>query len=506
MAAALTSRDEPKAAEYAGGMRTRTLAIQPVESYRCLSERSLTLASLTDEVAALVLDPGYSSVRAGFAGEDAPKSIVPTFYASTGSDRFFGDHVIDVTREDVEIKNPVGRDGIVEDWDAAEALWKYSFAHKLTGVRPNRALQDWLNDPKSVPDLQKAMADAVDTERCLEDHPLFMTEPSWNPTRAREKCVEMALESWAAPAFYLGRSGVMGAFAAGKPSALVVDFGASQVSVTPVHDGMILKKGITRSNIGGNFLSQQVRNMFAANEPEPITITPHYLVQSKQPVDAGQPANAVLKQLPEGFKPPRPSFRRYQEEKVVLEFKEIALQAWRIDNNNGPFRGQGELLTREQQYAHPFEFPDGYNQTFSSERYRVVESIFDPQCYYPPPAGSEEGHLYPAPDAQGTVMGLVKGALGQVDVDIRPFLLANVVLTGAGSLIRGLPERIEAELRKNYPSARIRVQAAVQPIERKFGSWIGGSIVASLGTFHQMWISKKEYEEHGAGIVEKRCK
>lgn len=451
-----------------------------------------------------MLDPGFSSVRAGFAGEDAPRSIVPTFYASTESGRFFGDHVIDVTREDVEIKNPIGRDGVVEDWDAAEALWKYAFAHKLTGARPNRALQEWLNDPKSVPDLQKAMADAVDTERCLEDHPLFITEPSWNPTKAREKCVELALESWGAPAVYLGRSGVLGAFAAGKPTALVVDFGASQLSVTPVHDGMILKKGIVRSNIGGNFLSSQVRNMFAANEPEPITITPRYLVQSKQPVDAGQPANAVLKQFPEGFRPPRPSYRRYQEEKVVLEYKEIALQAWNLQN--GPFRGQGELMSREQQYAHPFEFPDGYNQTFASERYRLVETMFDPQCYYSPPAGSDEGQLYPAPDAQGTLTAMMKTSIGQVDVDVRPFMIGNVVLTGAGSLIRGLPERISGELQKLYPSARVRVQASGATIERKYASFIGGSIVASLGTFHQMWISKKEYEEHGASIVEKRCK
>lgn len=451
-----------------------------------------------------MLDPGYNSVRAGFAGEDTPKSIVPTFYASTSSERHFGDHVIDVPREDVEIKNPIGRDGIVEDWDAAEALWKYSFAHKLTGVRPNRALQEWLNDPKAIPDLHKAMADAEDTEKCLEDHPLFMTEPSWNPTKAREKCAEIALESWAAPAFYLGRAGVMGAFAAGRPTALVMDFGASQVSVTPVHDGMILKKGVVKANVGGNYLSSQVLNMLAANEPESITITPHYLVQSKQPVDAGQPANAVLKQLPEGFKAPRPSFRRYQEEKIVLEFKEIALQAW--TNPNTPFRGQGEATAREQQYAQPFEFPDGYNQTFSSERFRIVESLFDPQCYYAPPAGSEEGALYPAPEAHTTITGLVKASLNQVDVDIRPFLLGNVVVTGAASLIRGLPDRIQQELTKQYPSTRVRIQASGMPVERKFGSWIGGSIVASLGTFHQMWISKKEYEEHGATIVDKRCK
>jgi actin-related protein 4 len=43
-------------------------------------------------------------------------------------------------------------------------------------------------------------------------------------------------------------------------------------------------------------------------------------------------------------------------------------------------------------------------------------------------------------------------------------------------------------------------------VERKYAAWIGGSILASLGSFHQLWISKKEYEEHGANIVEKRCR
>lgn len=393
---------------------------------------------------------------------------------------------------------------MVEDWDAAELLWKQSFAGKLTGVKPNKALQDWLNDPETAKQrggLQKAMAEDVDTERCLEEHPLFMTEPSWNPAKAREKCAEIALESWASPAFYLGRTGVMGAFGSGKSSALVIDFGASQLSITPVHDGMILKKGTVRSNLGGNYLSSQVRNAFAANEPQPITITPNSFVRSKHPVDAGQPANVTLRQF-QGE--PSTSFRRYEEEKVVLEFKETALQAW--TNMGVPFRGQGEAITREQQYMHPFEFPDGYNQAFSWERFKIVESLFDHQSYIAAPAGSEDAQLYPAPDAQTTFVGLVRQSLNQVDVDIKPFLLANVVITGAGSLIKGLSERINIELGKLYPNTRVRIHASGMAVERKFGSWIGGSIMASLGTFHQMWISKKEYDEHGASIVEKRCK
>lgn len=29
-------------------------------------------------------------------------------------------------------------------------------------------------------------------------------------------------------------------------------------------------------------------------------------------------------------------------------------------------------------------------------------------------------------------------------------------------------------------------------------------MLASLGTFHQLWVTKDEYEEHGMGIVHQR--
>ena len=41
---------------------------------------NLTLTSYSDEVAALVLDIGTSTLRAGYAGDDAPKAIIPTSY------------------------------------------------------------------------------------------------------------------------------------------------------------------------------------------------------------------------------------------------------------------------------------------------------------------------------------------------------------------------------------------------------------------------------------------
>ena len=45
----------------------------------------------------------------------------------------------------------------------------------------------------------------------------------------------------------------------------------------------------------------------------------------------------------------------------------------------------------------------------------------------------------------------------------------------------------------------------IAPPERKYSVWIGGSILASLSTFQQMWISKEEYDESGPSIVHRKC-
>ena len=135
----------------------------------------------------------------------------------------------------------------------------------------------------------------------------------------------------------------------------------------------------------------------------------------------------------------------------------------------------------------------------AQDRYRPIEALFDPKM-----ALSDADN--PQPSASQTVGALIQSSLSQVDVDIRPALLAAVVVTGGSSLYQGFTDRLNQELNLIYPGVRVRINASGNVVERKFGSWIGGSILASLGTFHQMWISKKEYDEQGPGIIEKRCK
>ncbi len=41
---------------------------------------------------------------------------------------------------------------------------------------------------------------------------------------------------------------------------------------------------------------------------------------------------------------------------------------------------------------------------------------------------------------------------------------------------------------------QVKIHAPGNPTERRFGGWLGGSILASLGTFQQLWVSKEEWQ------------
>ena len=81
------------------------------------------------------------------------------------------------------------------------------------------------------------------------------------------------------------------------------------------------------------------------------------------------------------------------------------------------------------------------------------------------------------------------------------------MVTGGGSLTTGIVERINAEVQMHIGGRNKLILPATHSMmnERRFSSWIGGSILASLGSFHHMWISKEEWDQCGTAIFEKKC-
>ncbi|KAK8927459.1 Actin-related protein 4 [Metarhizium anisopliae BRIP 53293] len=449
-----------------------------------------------DEVSALVLDPGYCNTRAGFAGEDVPKSVLPSFYGHvTGEPQrdLFGDECI-IPRANFEIRNYMNRDSVVEDWDVAPKIWENMLIKRLQPEHQTLPSKNGLNDDVKEQDGEGdiAMDEAENQEKPLQENPILMTEAPWNTPKSREKAIEIIMENWGCPAFWLSRTPVLSAFAAGKATALVIDVGGANTSVTAIHDGMVLKRSIQRSPAGGLWLSSQIRNMWETSEPK-VQLTPTYMVENKSPVDALAPAQARLREFPFQI---TDSFRAYEEERVLTEFKESVVEVWRGPGRYSAPNNEDYIKT---QPGRVFEMPDGYNQMWREQRFKVTEGLWDENAGYPVP---EAERLTKAQ----TIPELIRASLGAVDVDLRGNLLANVVVTGSTSLINGFNDRLSNELTAMYPGLKVKIHAAGLSSERRFGAWIGGSILASLGTFHQMWISRKEYEENGAGVVEKRCK
>ncbi|KAJ2811907.1 NuA4 histone acetyltransferase subunit, partial [Coemansia furcata] len=147
----------------------------------------------------------------------------------------------------------------------------------------------------------------------------------------------------------------------------------------------------------------------------------------------------------------------------------------------------------------PFEFPDGFNVSMGALRYATPEILFNPNQF-----------LTRRPKRLENVglMGVHEMAVRSVltsDVDLRPQLLNNVVLAGGSSLFPFFGDRMSVMLQDACPGSRIKFFSPNSKTERKSTAWLGGSILASLGTFHQLWISRAEYDEHGASIVDKKC-
>eukprot|EP01051_Picozoa_sp_SAG22_P013005 SAG22_NODE_1410_length_4481_cov_10.703788_2_plen_118_part_00 len=52
---------------------------------------------------------------------------------------------------------------------------------------------------------------------------------------------------------------------------------------------------------------------------------------------------------------------------------------------------------------------------------------------------------------------------------------------------------------------KVKVHVPRSNIEQHHSAWVGGSILASLGTFGQMWVSKEQYREFGSALVHRMC-
>jgi centractin len=94
---------------------------------------------------------------------------------------------------------------------------------------------------------------------------------------------------------------------------------------------------------------------------------------------------------------------------------------------------------------------------------------------------------------------IIVDAINRTDLDLRKNLYSNIVLSGGTTLTKGFGDRLLSELQKlAVKDMRIKIFA---PPERKYSTWIGGSILAGLSTFRKVSCTTKVFFHTGGNEV-----
>lgn len=342
--------------------------------------------------------------------------------------------------------------------------------------------------------LKWAIEDRLQTKGSA--HPILLVDSPWWGKELREELISLLFESLDAPAVFLGRSPVLAAFSSGKHTGLVVDMGHTGISVTPVFDGYVVKTaGGNQRALGGEALNNACLAMLTENDlVQPALGALAIEVADKAAVPLAAPPQFTRKEIPAISS----SFRAYQDRRVLEDFKESIVQV-----SEASLAVETDLAMRPPKY---YEFPSGFNRNFGFDRFRLGEILFQPNKYAYANVDSSGDQIMGEGQTSLTVglADMIQRAIQACDVDLRPSIVAAVQLCGGGASIPGLSERLNADLNRMPTFGRVRVQVATSSNERRNASWIGGSILASLNGFHQLWLTRQEFQEHGASFIERK--
>ena len=192
----------------------------------------------------VVIDVGSGLVKAGFGGEDGPRSIFNSIVGTPKEvglmvgmelkERYVGDDAIS-KYEIMNFSYPIQR-GEVTDWDKFENLIHYLLYSEM----------------KVVP----------------EEVSILITESPRTSRENREKLTEILFETFNVKRLHIANSSMLGLFSYGKTSGLIVDSGFNITSTVPVYEGYPLSHASIRINIGGEDLSKNLLSMIQNNLDE----------------------------------------------------------------------------------------------------------------------------------------------------------------------------------------------------------------------------------------------
>ncbi|KAL6071424.1 actin [Balamuthia mandrillaris] len=399
---------------------------------------------------AVVIDCGSLWSKAGFAGQDLPSCVVPS--------------VVGVPRRSTPLASLQS-----SELHAGETALRQRDSHSLSLRYPieHGIVTNWDH-------METLWRHIFCNELSVapEDHPVLTTEvPA--PKANREKMTEIMFEVFNVPAFCVALQALLSLYASGRTTGVAVECGEGVVYSVPVYEGYSLPHAILRLDIAGCDLTDSLLPLLYKREQEQE--------QEQEQQSGGSDGSRRIDTVQD-----RATCRDIKESMcyVALDYEQ-------------------ELLTLPQSTSLkvPYLLPDGSVLNLSEERFRCGEALFRPSLL----AGASSGY-----DMRG-LHELIFNSIQRCDFCIRQDMFNNIVLSGGTSMFAGVQPRLKRELMRmtsgygnDRDTARWRPRVHA-PLNRKYGAWVGGSLMASLDSFRQLWITKLEYDEAGPSIVHRKC-
>ncbi|CAK3950020.1 actin [Lecanosticta acicola] len=263
----------------------------------------------------IVIDNGSGTIRAGYAGEDAPRCYFPSFVGRPKHLRVLaggleGDVFIGKKAQELKgllkIRYPLEH-GIVTDWDDMEKIWQHIYHEDLKTLS--------------------------------EEHPVLLTEAPLNPRTNRDTAAQILFETFNVPALYTSIQAVLSLYASGRTTGIVLDAGDGVSHAVPVYEGFAIPNSIRRIDVAGRDVTEELQRLLRKSG--------HI-------------------------------FHTSAEKEIVRNIKEqtsyVAIDPRKEEKewHNASSRGAESKVTE-------YTLPDGKKLKVGSERFRAPEILFDPE-------------------------------------------------------------------------------------------------------------------------------
>ncbi|KAG8511467.1 Actin-related protein T3 [Galemys pyrenaicus] len=273
------------------------------------------------------------------------------------------------------------------------------------------------------------------------ERPVLITEPALNPLAKRQQIIEVFFESLDVPAFYMSIQGVLALFAAGFTTGFVLNSGAGITQSVPIFEGYCLPHGVEQLDMAGLDLTSYLMRL----------LKDHGIMLLSS-----------------------------ADRKTVADIKETFCYV--------AMNYEEEMAKTSDSIEKVYQLPDGKILKLHDQLFRCPEALFTPTLLNLSSPGIDK---------------MCFNSIMKCDIDLRNAFFSNIVLAGGSTSFPGLDKRLVKDVAKLVP-ANTPVQV-IAPPERKILVWMGGSILASLSAFQDMWITAAEFKEVGPNVVHQRC-